>query len=375
MAKVKKALIVGGGIGGLSAAIALRKNGIEVDLVEINQQWTVYHVGIVVQGNAVRAMAALGIAEKCIKAGFQYSGLLFRDLDDNVIADIPGIKLAGPDYPSDLGLTRPALHEVLTKSAIGAGAKVRLGVTFTELRQSEDKVTVAFTDGTTRDYDVVIGADGLRSKVREVLFGNAVRPKPTGQGVWRYNVPRPKEMDRAVIHVGLATGKCGFIPLTEDTGYVLLVQAEPINERLPDDKLAELFRARLARCTGSMARLRDQIVDSSMVVYRPLDALFLPAPWYRGRVVLMGDAVHATTPHVGQGAAQAMEDAVVLGDVLSRDAPIESQLQEFMRRRYERCKVVYESSLQIGEWEQRPTPDADSPALMARLIASLGEPI
>lgn len=375
MAKVKNALIVGGGIGGLSAALALRKSGIAVDLVEINQQWTVYHVGIVVQGNAIRAMVALGIADQCIEAGFQYNGLLFRDLDNNVLADIQGIKLAGPQYPSDLGLTRPALHEVLSRSALAAGVAVRLGVTFTELRQSDDKVTVTSTDGTVKDYDIVIGADGVRSKVRGALFGEHIKPKLTGQGVWRYNVPRPPELDRAVMHAGLEAGKYGFIPLTHETGYILLVQAEAVNERMPQEKLAELFRARLARCTGIMARLRDLIVDSSLVVYRPLEALFLPAPWYKGRVVLIGDAVHATTPHMGQGAAQAMEDAVVLGDVLARDAPVETLLEEFMRRRYERCKLVFESSLQIGEWEQRPTPDADHAGLTARLIASLAEPI
>ena len=151
------------------------------------------------------------------------------------------------------------------------------------------------------------------------------RPSPrfTGQGVWRYNVPRPPEVTRTFMCMGLEGGKCGFCPLTPTTGYVILVQSEPGNPRHPADKLADIMRGRLAACTGLMAQLRDQITDPSQVVYRPLEAVFVPAPWYRGRVLLIGDAVHATTPHMGQGAAQAVEDAVVLGQVFAQNLPIE----------------------------------------------------
>jgi 2-polyprenyl-6-methoxyphenol hydroxylase-like FAD-dependent oxidoreductase len=258
---------------------------------------------------------------------------------------------------------------------VAAGVKVRLGVTFTELNLSEHTVSVRFTDGTASDYDVVVGADGLYSKVRAALFGESLKPAYTGQGVWRYNVPRPQELTRAMMYMGLDAGKCGFIPLTQDTGYVLLVQAEPKNLRIPQDQLAPEYRKRLSRCTGIMAKLREQITDSHLVVYRPLEALFMPQPWHRGRVVLIGDAVHATTPHMGQGAAQAMEDAVVLGELLAREAPIQNLFAEFMRRRYERCKVVFDSSVQLGEWEQHPSPDADPAGLTAKLFTTLAAPI
>jgi 2-polyprenyl-6-methoxyphenol hydroxylase-like FAD-dependent oxidoreductase len=374
---VKKVLIIGGGIGGLSTALALRKAGIAVDLVEINKEWTVYHVGIVVQGNALRAMAALGIAEKCVAVGFPYDGLEFRDLEGNLLADIHGVQVAGPHLPSDLGLTRPALHKVLTAAVLEAGVSVRLGVTFEAIRDRGAQVTVTFTDGISGEYDLVVGADGAYSKVRAALFGDAFKPAFTGQGVWRYNVPRPPELGRAVMFAGLDTGKCGFIPLTSDTGYVLLVQAESPTERIPQEKLAESFRARLARCTGVMAKLREQITDSSLVVYRPLHAVFVPAPWHKGRVVLLGDAVHAITPHLGQGAAQAMEDGVVLGELCGQGASlsVDEILATYMRRRYERCKMIYEGSLQIGAWEQHATPDADPAGLTERMVGVFAQQI
>ena len=298
-----------------------------------------------------------------------------RDLHGHPVANIPGIPLAGPRYPSDLGLARPALHEALSSAANNAGANIRFGTTFTDLKETEHGVTVRFTDGSSANYALVVGADGVNSKVREHLFGQQFKPSFTGQGVWRYNVPRPRELTRARLCVGLPAGKCGFIPLTDAEGYVLLVQAESQDAHIADDRLAPEFRARLAACTGVMAEVRDQIVDSRLVIYRPLKAVFVPAPWHRGRIILIGDAVHATTPHLGQGAAQAMEDAVVLGELMRREEPLEQLFDEFMRRRYERCKFVFDSSLQIGEWEQHPTPDADPAGLTAKLMPKLAAPI
>jgi 2-polyprenyl-6-methoxyphenol hydroxylase-like FAD-dependent oxidoreductase len=372
---IKKVLIIGGGIGGLSTAIALRRADISVDLVEIKTEWKVYHVGIVVQGNFIRAMAALGIADQAVAAGFPYSGLKIQTLHGQTVTEIPGIPVAGPQYPTDLGLARPALHRILSEAAMGSGTNVRNGVTFTEIRQGEKSVRVAFTDGVVGEYDLVIGADGLHSKVRGTIFGGQYEPRFTGQCVWRYNVRRPAEIDYAFLCAGLEGGTCGFIPLSQETGYVLLGQAEPGNPHHPPDRLAEIFRERLAACTGVMAELRDQITDSSLVIYRPLKTLLMPAPWYRGRVLLIGDAAHTTTPHLGQGAAQAVEDGVVLGELLPRDEPVVDLLDQFIQRRFERCKFIVEGSLQLGEWEMHPAPDADRPGLIRKMLDVVAQPI
>ena len=90
------------------------------------------------------------------------------------------------------------------------------------------------------------------------------------------------------------------------------------------------------------------VTDDDAVVYRPVEALIVPAPWHRGRVLLIGDAAHATSPHVGQGAAQAIEDAVVLGEEVERGGDVDAVLERFMARRFDRCKLVVEGSLQIS---------------------------
>ena len=375
MPRIQNVLIVGGGIGGLAAAIGLRKSGIRVKIVEIKEHWSVYHVGIIAQSNMVRALVTIGVADKCVAAGFPYRVLKFCDADGNVMSESADIRLAGPGYPAFLGLTRPTLHHVLSEAAVEAGATVRLGVTVSEMSQVGDSVSVKFTDGSRGEFDFVIGADGVHSSIRAMVFGEHLEPKFTGEGVWRYNIPRAREMDYGLIYSSAAGPKAGFIPLTPETAYVFRIGSEPGNPRFPRGELAELMRERLMAFGGLIGNLRGKITDPELVVYRPLETLPVARSWYRGRVLLIGDAAHPITPHLGQGAAQAVEDSVVLAELLPQDRPLPELLEAFMLRRYERCKLIVESSLQIGEWEQHPDPNANVGALMARVGQAVAQPI
>ena len=154
------------------------------------------------------------------------------------------------------------------------------------------------------------------------------------------------------------------------------MDAEPCNARFADNELHQLLRRRLAVFGGLIGEIRDRdITNPSEVVYRPLEALILPPPWYRGRILLIGDAAHSTTPHLGQGAAQAVEDAVVLSELLAKDGPVADRMDEFMSRRYERSKFIVEASVQIGEWEQHPTPEADFIGLTRKMMEVVAAPI
>lgn len=375
MPNVSKVLIVGGGIGGLALSIGLRRAGITVEVVEIKQQWTVYQVGIIAQSNFVRAMVGLGIADDCVAAGFPYQGVRFCDANGNVMSESPGVKLAGPNYPAYLGLTRPALHHVLVAAAKKAGAQLWVGVTVADLSQSDSKVAVKFTDGRSREYDFVVGADGVHSQIRTMTFGSHLTPKFTGEGVWRCNVPRPPDVDYGSIYATREGSKAGLIPLTRETAYIFRIGPEPGNPRFPEKELADVMRERLKLFGGAIGELARSITDPDLVVYRPLESVLAPAPWYRGHVALIGDAAHSITPHLGQGAAQAVEDAVVLAEELRKNVPLRESLGSFVRRRYERCKFILEASLQIGEWEMHPDPNSDAASLMARVAQTVVQPI
>lgn len=378
MTSVQKILIVGGGIAGLTATIAMRQFGFEVDIVEFNPKWAVYGVGIVQQSNALRALATIGVAEKCVASGHPMDGIRFYDTQGHFLAEVPQPPLAGPHYPPANGITRPRLHAILQEKVRASGVSIRLGLTVSTFSQTDEAVTVTFSDGTSAQYDLVVGADGLKSVVRRLIVGVGYQPIYAGQWCWRCNVPRLPEVKTAWVFEGGAAGRAGFIPLAPDLMYILLTEAHPIDlpSRYPEGRLPMLFRERLAEFGGPIAEVRDRhITDSSEVIVRPFETLILPAPWYRGRVVLIGDAAHSMTAHVAQGAAMAIEDAIVLTEELAAQSLLPEALERFMQRRYERCKTLVDIASQISRAERDHLNDIDVKGLTRKSFEIVAEPI
>jgi 2-polyprenyl-6-methoxyphenol hydroxylase-like FAD-dependent oxidoreductase len=379
VAKIRKVLIVGGGIGGLTAAIALARQGIAAEVVEINPAWSVYGVGIIQPSNALRALAQIGLGEACLKSGAGFPGWRIFDSQGTQLAEVPNENVAGPGFPPVNGITRPALHKILTEATLAQKTPVRVGATVTKWSEIDDQVQVHFTDGTTGTYDLIIAADGAHSTTRDALFGNGFKTRLTGEGVWRYNFPRPRDMAWGSMHFA-SLSKAGLVPMSEGSMYLFLVTMEPGNPRMPQDRLHELLRDRLREYGGIIAHLREQITDPNGVVYRPMETLLLNPPWHRGRVVLIGDAAHASTPHLAQGAAMAIEDSVLLAELLARSGNVENTLQTFAARRHPRCELAINAGLQMGEWEMaewqwRRHADTDHGGLMGRTNAQLMAPV
>lgn len=375
MTKTGKVLVVGGGIGGFSTAIAMHNRGIDVEIVELHTTWKVYHVGIIVQSNFVRALSQIGVGKEAVEAGYPYKGWLFRDNQGNELGRNVGVSTAGPEFPADLGLARPALHEVLLGKVTELGIPLRQGVTWSAIRQDDDGVDVDFTDGTSGRYDLVVGADGAYSKLRDMLFEGRYKPEYFGQGVWRYNVRRPKDLEFAEAYIGDASRSIGTVPLTDDTMYIFISVGEPGNPFFPPETLADEMRKRLSGYGEVLDRLADQIVDPALVVYRPLEVCVLPDPWYKGRIVLIGDAAHSATPHLGQGAAMAVEDAVVLAEEYDGEGTIEERLRRFMDRRFSRAAYIADKSMQLGRWQMAEAPDADPVGVYSEVRDFIGQPI
>ena len=365
-------LVIGGGIGGLTSAIALCNRGFEVELIERDPAWSVYGVGIIQQSNVIRAMAELGILQDYLDAAFPFDHVDIFAPDGTHLAAVPSPKLTA-EYPANVGIGRRALHEVLGRRARAAGAHIRLGVTATDIEDSRQAVCVTFSDGTHGSYDLVVGADGLYSATRTLICPQAPTPEFTGQGVWRHNFARPADIVSLCAYEGPVG--MGLVPLSKTLMYLYLVTPEPDNPRYAPSGLAVTMRSKLQHAPPFIAALAEQIKSADEVVYKPLEWLFLTGDWHRGRVVLLGDAVHATTPHLGQGAGMAIEDALVLAEELSRaDAP-EQAFTAYRQRRFERCKYIVEQSKAIGDGQLGKTAAVDQSRATRDMFQLVSAPI
>ena len=367
-----KILVIGGGIGGLTAAIALRRRGFEVEVIEKDPDWTVYGVGIIQQSNVIRAMADLGLLEEYLEASFGFDHVEIYLPDGRRAARVPSLKLV-EGRPANLGVSRPALHKVLGERTVAAGAKVRLGVTATALEDDGAGVTVRFSDGAEGRYNLVVGADGVHSETRRAILPDAPEPEFTGQSVWRYNFPRPAEVDCLRAYDGPIG--VGLVPLSASLMYMYVTTPEPGNPRYPRKGLAAAMRAKLKDAPPGIAEYAPRITDDEGVVYKPEACILVEGDWHKGRVVLLGDAVHAATPHLGQGAGMAIEDGVALADELARAETPELAFKAYRDRRFERCALAVKMSRAICDAQLGEGPPVDQAQLTARMFEIMARPI
>src|SRR4051812_8180194 len=183
MSTSSKALIIGAGIGGMSAAIALRRIGVAVDLIDIDPDWKVAGAGITITGPTLRAFKDLGLYDEIAARGYVGEGIRVCDVAGNYLREIPTPMPPDAGVAGGGGVTRPALHKILSTRTLADGADVRLGVSVAALDQDAAGVDVTFDDGTAGRYDMVVGADGIYSRTRTQLFPDAAKPEYTGQSV------------------------------------------------------------------------------------------------------------------------------------------------------------------------------------------------
>ncbi len=375
MPAVNTVLVVGGGLAGAATATHLAKAGVAVDLVEIKPDVAALGSGITLQGNALREFRSLGVWDQVQAAGYAFdvTGIRAPDPHGTVVAEIPDAKTGGPDLPAAMGMPRPELARILLDRATEVGVKVRFGTTFIGLSQDADGVDVAFSDGATGRYDLVVGADGVRSYTRRAL-GINLETKSVGMGIWRAFGPRPASVTRTDLYYGGPSFIAGYCPTGEDSLYAYVVeQAQDRSTLTPDEKLATMRRL-AAAYHGPYDEIRETLTDPDRVNYTWFETHLLPAPWNRGRVVLIGDAAHSCPPTLAQGGAQALEDAKVLTELLiAADAVDDDLWDAFTARRHDRVQTVVDASNQLGQWlldHER----GDVPGLMRSIAVLVSKP-
>jgi 2-polyprenyl-6-methoxyphenol hydroxylase-like FAD-dependent oxidoreductase len=370
----RTALIVGAGIAGMTAAGELARAGIEVDLIEREPEPVFRGIGILLLPPAVRSMEMLGLAEACLERGFPQVDSATFLADGTLLARTPMVGLAGGDLPPAIGIARSAFGDVLRERAEDGGVRLRCGLTVDALDESGD---VRYSDGSTGRYDVVVGADGLRSSVRAALFPEQPAPMFIGQSVWRVLVGmRPPDVHGQMLFLGKRT-RAGFNAIREDDMYLYCLH-ETAEDDVPLSRAESHARLRelLDEYGGLVAEVRDRLTPDRPVHYGALYTTFVEGPWHRGNVVLIGDAAHATPPHLASGAGIAIEDAIVLARCLRDEATVPEAFDDFMNRRYERCRMVIENSRTLSRWDRDPDASGgQAAALMTDTWAALAQPI
>jgi 2-polyprenyl-6-methoxyphenol hydroxylase-like FAD-dependent oxidoreductase len=372
---VSRVLIVGTGLAGTAAAIGLAAGGVAVELIDVKPEVDATGSGITMQGNGLRELRRLGVMEAVLATGYPFDGAGLRapDAAGTLLADLPDVRTGGPDLPATVGLPRPALARIMTDRAVTAGAKLRLGTAVSTLAQDGDGVDVTFADGSAGRYDLVIGADGIRSATRRMI-GVADEPRPTGMGIFRTFGPRPASVTRTDLYYGGPAYIAGYCPTSADSLYAYLVEdARDRSRQTPAERLADMVQL-AAAYHGPWDDIRATLTDPAAVSYTIFEFLLVPAPWHRGRVVLIGDAAHACPPTLAQGAAQALEDAAVLTELLLSSAGLSDGLwAAFTARRFDRAKAVVEASCQLGQW-QLDHEQGDVMGLIATISALITQP-
>jgi 2-polyprenyl-6-methoxyphenol hydroxylase-like FAD-dependent oxidoreductase len=375
MTAVRSVLVIGGGLAGAAVSTLLAQAGVRVHLVEAKSDVSGAGSGITLQGNALRELRNLGVWDQVQQKGYGFDSLGLRAPDPagTLIVEMPDVRSGGPDLPATVGMPRPELARILLDRAAEAGAEVQLGTIVDRLDQDEDGVTATFGNGTTRRYDLVVGADGIRSWTRRQV-GIDLETKATGMGIWRAFGPRPESVTRTDLYYGGPAYIAGYCPTGENSLYAYIVEDVQDRSGLTADEQLATMKQLAAAYHGPWDDIRETLDDPSRVNYTKFETHVLAAPWNRGRVVAIGDAAHSCPPTLAQGGAQALEDAAVLAELLVASDSLDERLWDsFHARRVPRAQAVVEASNQLGQW-LLDHEQGDVPGLMRRITTLVSQP-
>jgi 2-polyprenyl-6-methoxyphenol hydroxylase-like FAD-dependent oxidoreductase len=338
--------IVGGGIGGLSAAIALARRGFAATVYEAAPELREVGAGIWMPPNAMQVFTRLGVADAIAREGAPVSVAEVHDARAGLLSRSEVSFVADGVAQRTVAIHRGRLQRVLAEAA-GPDA-IRLGARCTGVRERGGRVAVRFDDGEKIEADVVVGADGLRSAVRDSIFPRA-RFRYSGHTSYRATLQHdlPPDLDGVGREIWAAGARFGFSTIAPGEVYWYAAMDAPEGGSDAPGTLAAKLRALAAPFPAPVPEIVAE-TDEPRITRTDLTDLAPLATWHRGRVVLLGDAAHATTPNLGQGGAQAVEDAWVLADRLAAEPTPEAAFAAYERVRMPKARHVVETSRRFG---------------------------
>ena len=341
-----RVLIIGGGIGGLVTALALQREGINATVFERVKELHEVGAGLTLWANAIQALQKIGFTDALETIGKPITRSAILSWQGNTLSETPMEALTRRFGTPIMAVHRADLQATLRK-AVGEGV-VHTDATCVGFEQDGTGVRAHFADGQEAYGDLLVGADGIHSVIRSQLFG-ATRPRYTGHTAWRGTAHiTPRQWYEKMATETWGHGRLfGLVPLTQGRMYwfASLNTPEGMHDKEHGRKqeLLELFQtwhepvSSVIEATEACAILRNDIYDRPPLRH-----------WCNGRVTLLGDAAHPMTPNMGQGACQAIEDAVVLAACLKAENDVNAALHTYEARRLKRTNKIVQQSLRIG---------------------------
>ena len=346
-----RALVIGGGIGGLTAALALQQRGVAVEVYERAARLEEVGAGISLWPNALKALYRLGLEERLRAISFVAATGAVRRQDGAILS-----ATSAKTFVDRFGLPTTVFHRAeLLRVLLDAvaGTPIHLGRACETVEQDAHGATAVFADGGPAHGDVLIGADGVRSRIRDHL-GVSGPLRYAGYTAWRGIAPF--ETSRLVGGETLGCGqRFGLVPIARERVYWYATTNTEEGQTEDAASTHTTLRRLFARWHGPIPALLDAtdpaaIIRSDIYDRDPVDR------WGSGRVTLLGDAAHPMTPNLGQGACQAIEDALFLAGCLAAGGPIEAALRRYEAVRRPRTAAVVRASRNVGRIGQIQSP-------------------
>ncbi len=344
-----KVLVIGGGIGGLAATLALRQAGFDVQIFEGVSTIKEVGAGLAIWSNALKALEQIGLADAIRAVGRPAKYRAIHAATGELLTRVQIDQLGTDGDASLLHLHRGDLQGVLLQ-AVGE-ATIQLGRRCIGFRQNSEGVWAQFADGREVHGDLLIAADGVHSVIRQQLFSTS-RLRLVGQSSWRgvASVNDPQLAEGIASETWGVGQRVGLIPMTQGRAYWFLTRNAP-----PGGGLQGTANEKQQQLYDSIKSWHEpipsiiQATPAHTIIHTDLNELESLDQWHRGRVVLLGDAAHAITPNLGQGACQSLEDAVILGQCLQDATDIEGALTLYEQKRVEHTTLVSAYSRRFGE--------------------------
>jgi len=346
---MKKGIIIGAGIGGLTAAIALLKRGIDVRIYEQAGEMNEVGAGIWIAPNGMKVLEELGISDEVISSGKALTRISIIDLKERPISVIETARLTLKYKFTTIALHRAKLQNILV-SHIPA-EKIHLGKKFDSYRQSGRSVTALFADGTSAEADFLICADGIKSNGRLQLHSR-LNLRYSGQTCWRFvtdfELPNQEEDNMYEIWSDRKGLRVGYSKINEKQVYVFITNYEKAGNK---DNIPTIIADLQTLCAGfpSIVKRLIDAADKERIIRTDLFDCKPMGPWTQQRVALMGDAAHATTPNLGQGACQAIEDSYIIAKQLSLTDDIDTAFRIFEAKRRKKASYITKTSWQFSK--------------------------